>query len=100
MTSYAGRWTSGTNKFHESWSVIDQIIVSSSLLHAETGLYTNANAAHIFSPPFLLTEDQTYFGSKPFRTFMGPKYLGGFSDHLPVYFDINLRPPGKTVINK
>ena len=100
MTGYAGRWTSGTNKFHESWSVIDQIIVSSSLLHAETGLYTNANAAHIFAPPFLLTEDKTYFGSKPFRTYMGPKYLGGFSDHLPVYVDINLRQPGKTVINK
>jgi hypothetical protein len=100
MTGYAGRWRTGTNKFHESWTVIDQIIVSSSLLHAETGLYANANAAHIFDAPFLLMEDKTYFGTKPFRTYLGPKYLGGYSDHLPVYFDIYLHQSDKPGTNK
>jgi hypothetical protein len=90
MTGFAGRWRTGTNKFRESWSVIDQIIVSSSMLHAEKGLTVNANAAHIFDAPFLLMEDKTYFGMKPFRTYLGPRYLGGFSDHLPVYMDLNL----------
>jgi endonuclease/exonuclease/phosphatase family metal-dependent hydrolase len=95
MSGYAGRWRTGTNKFHESWSVIDQMIVSSSMLHAEKGLTVNANAAHIFDAPFLLMEDKTYFGMKPFRTYLGPRYQGGFSDHLPVYMDLNLRVENK-----
>jgi endonuclease/exonuclease/phosphatase family metal-dependent hydrolase len=100
MSGYASHWRGGTNKFRESWSVIDQIIVSSSLLHAETGLFTNANAAHIFDAPFLLVEDKTYFGLKPFRTYLGPRYLGGFSDHLPVYVDIFIHSSVKPEIYK
>lgn len=84
-------WRSGSYKFHGNWSLIDQIIVSSSLLHASTGLGANANGAHIFTAPFLLTDDKAYFGVKPFQTYLGPRYLGGFSDHLPVYMDIYLR---------
>lgn len=46
------------------------------------------NKAHIFSPSYLLMEDRNYLGERPFRTFYGPIYLGGYSDHLPVYIDI------------
>jgi hypothetical protein len=100
MTGYATRWRGGTNKFRESWSVIDQIIISSSLLHSETGLYTNAKAAHIYDAPYLLMEDKTYFGLKPFRTYLGPRYQGGFSDHLPVYVDVYLHTTDKPGVNK
>ena len=41
----------------------------------------------ILRHPFLLEEDEKYGGDKPFRTYNGMKYLGGFSDHLPVSFD-------------
>lgn len=91
MYRLSGDWQNGSNKFHENWSIIDQIIVSSALLKSETGLYANACGAHIYDAPFLLMEDKTYFGTKPYRTYLGPKYLGGFSDHLPVYLDIYLR---------
>lgn len=100
MYRLSGNWRSGSTKFRENWSLIDQIIVSSSLLYSKTGLYTNANGAHIYDAPFLLMEDKTYFGVRPFRTYLGPRYLGGFSDHLPVYFDIYLREPQKAGINK
>ena len=30
----------------------------------------------------------TYGGKKLFRTYIGPKYQGGYSDHLPVFIDI------------
>ncbi|MFZ4706131.1 MAG: endonuclease/exonuclease/phosphatase family protein [Bacteroidales bacterium] len=100
MAGYATSWRGGTNKFRESWSVIDQIIVSSSLLHAQTGLYANANAAHIFDAPFLLMEDKTYFGLKPFRTYLGPRYQGGFSDHLPIYFDVFIHATVKPAQDK
>lgn len=46
--------------------------------------------AAIFYRDFLLKDDDTYFGKKPFRTFIGPRYEGGYSDHLPVFIDIDL----------
>jgi predicted extracellular nuclease len=91
MMSNLTDWRNGSYKFRGNWSLIDQIIVSSALLHSTTGLCANANGAHIYAPPFLLMEDKSYFGVKPFQTYLGPKYLGGFSDHLPVYLDIYLR---------
>jgi hypothetical protein len=39
---------------------------------------------HINDAPFLLEEDKKYGGMKPRRTYLGPRYLGGFSDHLPL----------------
>jgi hypothetical protein len=44
--------------------------------------------AVIFDAPFLLEEDEKYYGKKPFRTYLGPRYNGGISDHLPVYLDL------------
>ena len=34
--------------------------------------------------PFLMEEDKKYGGAKPHRTYLGPRYQGGFSDHLPI----------------
>ncbi len=78
----------GTNKFHDQWSLIDQFMVSSSLMKENNKWQVKNKRAYIFKPDFLLMPDEAYFGVKPFRTFYGPKYLGGFSDHLPVYFDL------------
>jgi hypothetical protein len=33
----------------------------------------------------LLVDDEKYGGKKNYRTFLGPRYIGGFADHLPVY---------------
>lgn len=38
----------------------------------------------IFAPAYLLHTDGPYRGC-PFRTYAGKRYLGGYSDHLPVY---------------
>jgi predicted extracellular nuclease len=75
-------WNRGTIKFHESWEAIDHMIVSRALLS-----HTTPHGLHIFDPPFLLQDDEAWFGEKPFRTYYGSKYIGGFSDHLPVYTD-------------
>ena len=73
----------GTLKHQESWSVFDQIIVSKSLIN-NNSLYCTLSDARIIHEPMLLTEDATYHGVKLNRTYIGPKYQGGFSDHLPV----------------
>lgn len=34
--------------------------------------------------PFLMTEDRAHTGFKPLRTYVGPRYAGGVSDHCPI----------------
>lgn len=75
----------GTLKYQESWMVFDQIIVSTPLLKADSAtLHCNPNDVHIVHEDMLLTDDPSYHGQKLNRTYVGPKYYGGFSDHLPV----------------
>ena len=78
---------SGTLKYKNNWLKFDQILVSKTILAGTNGLHCFPNA-NIFDENFLLEEDLQYFGLKTNRTNIGFKYHGGFSDHLPVYFDI------------
>lgn len=78
----------GSHKHKGEWGVLDQIIVSGSLLNKNNKLYTSPDNAHIFNAPFLLEQDNNYTGQKPFRTYIGFKFHDGYSDHLPVYIDL------------
>jgi hypothetical protein len=40
---------------------------------------------------FLLVDDPDYPGKKPFATYSGFRYAGGYSDHLPVIFNVRYR---------
>ena len=42
---------------------------------------------NIYKPARLLSTEEKYRG-EPLRTYGGKKYLGGFSDHLPVYLTL------------
>lgn len=83
------RINSGTMKYQSQWFIFDQIIVSGSLLSANSGVYTKPENAKILALPFLLEEDHKFGGQKPFRTYYGFSYNGGFSDHLPVMLQLN-----------
>lgn len=73
----------GTLKYQDTWMIFDQIIVSKALLNSEY-LHCTLSDALIIHEPMLLEEDRTYHGQKLNRTYLGPRYHGGFSDHLPV----------------
>lgn len=77
----------GSYKYQAAWSLIDQFIVSKAL-YENNRLYVRNQMGYIFGADFLLIDDEKNLDKKPFRTFSGPKYLGGFSDHLPIYFDL------------
>ncbi len=83
------RTESGSLKYQSQWFVFDQIIVSGSLLTDNSGIYTKPENAKIVTLPFLLEEDVKFGGQKPFRTYYGFSYNGGFSDHLPVLLQLN-----------
>ena len=67
----------GSYVYASRWQLIDNIIVPSSLQYAP-GLRLTASG--IFIRSYMLSP-----AGAPLRTFSGYTYLGGFSDHLPVY---------------
>lgn len=74
----------GTIKFQSQWMVFDQVIVNGLFLGRNKGLSVRPADARIVEPAFLLGVDETYPGRKLNRTYLGPRYQGGTSDHLPV----------------
>ncbi len=71
-----------TSKNQDNGSVHDQIIVSKNLMTSDNLYYVCGSSAHIFKPSWLLS------GEVPFRTYKNGKWLGGYSNHLPIYMDI------------
>lgn len=80
----------GTHSYRNEWSMLDQIIVSDAMLQVNSPIFTSFEAAQIFTAPFMLETNPKYVG-QPLRTFVGKKYLGGYSDHLPVFVDLKIR---------
>jgi predicted extracellular nuclease len=71
----------GSSKFYGKWMLFDQILISKTLLINPKIRYQEAN---IFNAPFLMNPLGKFKG-EPFRTYSGKYYLGGASDHFPVY---------------
>ncbi len=76
----------GTLNYKGEWYLFDQIILSKAMVYQPfKGL--QLDSAHIFNAPYLFEQEGKYKGHI-FRTFGGKKYLGGYSDHLPVYITL------------
>jgi exonuclease III len=72
----------GTIRFKGKWELIDMFLVDDSL--------ESFTKMDILKLPFLMVYDRSYPGYKPLRTYSGPKYLGGVSDHCPIILKILL----------
>ncbi len=81
----------GTYKFQSSWNMLDQYVISPALLNPENTIYTTTTSAHIYQPDWLSVKDDAHPGMKPNRTYSGPNYIGGYSDHYPIYMDLYFR---------
>lgn len=80
----------GSYKYKDQWNMLDQMIVSGNLISGNGSFKVLPYTATIFSRNFMLTEDKSYGGKRPRKTFSGMKYEGGYSDHLPVFVDFNV----------
>ncbi len=80
----------GTHKFQGEWGVLDMWIVSDGLMTGKYGFKVQENGATIFKAPWLLMKEEVHLGHRPFRTYQGPKYIGGYSDHLPIILDLKV----------
>jgi len=90
FVNLCGSWLGDISsyKYKGQWYMFDQIIVSKSLIRGLSTYRIDKDSFQVFHPSFLLIQDKNYLGLKPFSTFYGFKYMGGFSDHLPVMVDI------------
>jgi len=79
----------GTHKFNGDWGILDQILVSEVLMDTTSNMVIKGKGK-VFYADFLLQKDKKYMGEKPFRTYLGVRYLGGFSDHLPIFVDMQI----------
>lgn len=77
---YDGKAGIGSIRFNGKWELIDHFIVSREIADMST--------MEIYEAPFLLEKDKTHTGWKPLRTYSGPRYIGGVSDHLPIVLEL------------
>ena len=80
----------GSHKYQGEWAQLDQIIVTGTLLDSRNPMHLIPGSNRLFTPQFLFKTDKTYHGTRPFRTYYGYKYEGGYSDHLPLLVDFSL----------
>ncbi len=80
----------GTHKYNGQWGILDQIIVSGGLMDTTSSISCTLDDSHIFNADFLLEPDEKYTGKRVNRTYIGFKFHGGYSDHLPIYIDLKI----------
>lgn len=86
----------GTLGYQDAWSLYDNIVVSDNLMNVDEGsalrlmpvkLRRKTYYASIFKRSFLI-QQKGQFKNYPWRTYSGNTFLGGYSDHLPVFITI------------
>jgi predicted extracellular nuclease len=76
----------GTLNYKFEWNLFDQILFTTNFFEYNPEKHSFSKA-HIFDSEFLKQFRGKYKGN-PFRTFVGRKYKGGYSDHFPVYIHL------------
>lgn len=79
-------YSRGTLNHNFQWNLFDQILFSTNFFETENNAL-KFDEANIFDEKFLTQYKGKYKG-QPFRTFVGRKYKGGYSDHFPVYLHL------------
>jgi hypothetical protein len=77
----------GTAAYNDRWNLFDHIIVSAGMANNSHWVY---KGVQIFRPPYIIQQSGKYKGY-PFRSFAGARWLNGYSDHLPVLVEMQLR---------
>lgn len=78
----------GTLCYRDKWNLFDQIIINENLISGPGAL--KFKSVCIYNPDYL-KQHEGRFMNYPFRTLAGSKYLGGYSDHFPVYMVLDIK---------
>jgi endonuclease/exonuclease/phosphatase family metal-dependent hydrolase len=75
----------GSHSYKNEWNILDHMLISPGMENTG-GMQAITHSGKINEFEYLL---ETWKGNVvPLRTYVGSKYLGGYSDHLPVSFEI------------
>jgi predicted extracellular nuclease len=86
ITSVSNKFN-GTHNYRGEWNILDHICISDGWNKGR--LKSEKADGHILTLEYMLS---TYkVNIVPFRTYGGSKYLGGYSDHLPVYINLKFK---------
>jgi len=72
----------GTEEYRHSWNLFDQVIISAAFLRND-GQKLHYDKAEIYKPDFIIDHYKGHEG-EPHRSFVGPHWINGYSDHFPV----------------
>lgn len=78
----------GTYYFRGDWDMLDNLVVSHIMLEDPTGWHVKPSSGHIFHERWMEYKNRKGILT-PNRTYGGPNYYGGVSDHFPVYAILN-----------
>lgn len=81
-------YSRGSLNHNFKWNLFDQILFSTNFFETRKNRL-KFDEADIFDEKFL-TQYKGKFKGQPFRTYVGKKYKGGYSDHFPVYVQLNV----------
>ena len=74
----------GTYFYNGNWNMLDNLVVSKSMFKG-SGIKIENGKGYIYSSEWMIFTNKK--GDKtPNRSYVGNKYVGGVSDHFPVYF--------------
>jgi len=73
----------GSLAYRDKWNLFDQLYFTSNLVNDKLATF-GFWKADVFNPTYLLDPNGKYKGY-PLRTYAGGAYIGGYSDHFPVY---------------
>ena len=81
-------WSRDTGSLNHQfqWNLFDQILFSTNFFDSSNSKLVFKDA-QVFNSKFLTQHEGKYKG-QPFRTYVGKKYKGGFSDHFPVFIQL------------
>lgn len=76
----------GSLAYRDRWNLFDQIYFTSNIAQESPDRYRFWKAG-VYSPSYLIDKKGQYKGY-PLRTYAGGNYIGGYSDHFPVYIHL------------
>jgi len=75
----------GTLAYRDNWNLFDQLIITPGLVTKKNDFETyKFFKAVVYNEEYLKNSTGSFKGY-PFRTYVGPNFLNGYSDHFPVY---------------
>ena len=75
----------GTYNYRGDWGMLDQMIISRGIFNADSGVEVTYKDCKVLRKDWMLYKDKKYNEIKPSKSYGGPNYYGGYSDHLPIY---------------